>query len=153
MLEDARNNTAEAEKHYRRALQIAPDTPIAANNLAWLIASGEGNLDEALGLAQTTIITYQNVPGYYDTLGWVYYKKELYMPAVEQLKKAVVLDEVEARRTNSSVNPAYRLRLGMALASAGDKSSARIEVETSLQNKQNLSEKEMQDAKILLASL
>ena len=153
MLEDARNNTAEAEKHYRRALQIAPDTPIAANNLAWLIAADEGNLDEALALAQTTIITYQNVPGYYDTLGWVYYKKELYLPAVEQLKKAVALDEIEARRTNSSINPAYRLRLGMALASAGDKSSARREVETSLQNKQNLSEKDMQDARILLASL
>lgn len=153
MLEDARNNKAEAEKNYRRALQIAPDTPIAANNLAWLIASGEGNLDEALALAQTTIITYQNVPGYYDTLGWVYYKKELYLPAIEQLKKAVVLDEIEARKANSSVNPSYRLRLGMALASAGDKSSARREVEISLQNKQNLSEKDMQDAKVLLASL
>ncbi len=153
MLEDARNNTTEAEKNYRRALQIAPDTPIAANNLAWLIASGEGNLDEALALAQTTILTYQNVPGYYDTLGWVYYKKELYLPAVEQLKKAVALDEIEARKTNSSVNPAYRLRLGMALASAGDKPSARRELETSLQNKQNLSEKDRQDAKNLLASL
>ncbi len=153
MLEDARNNTAEAEKNYRRALQIAPDTPIAANNLAWLIASGGGNLDEALALAQTTVVAYQNVPGYYDTLGFVYYKKELYKPAIEQLKKAIALDEIEARRSNSSVNPAYRLRLGMALASAGDKPSARREVETSLQNKHSLSDKDMQDAKVLLASL
>jgi Flp pilus assembly protein TadD len=48
MLEDARGNSAEAEKNYRRALEIEPDSPIAANNLAWLIAENQGNLDEAL---------------------------------------------------------------------------------------------------------
>ncbi len=32
-----------------------------------------------------------------------------------------------------SVNPAYRMRLGMALAAAGDRVSARRELETSLQ--------------------
>ena len=38
MLEEARSNSAEAEKNYRKALEITPNTPIAANNLAWLIA-------------------------------------------------------------------------------------------------------------------
>lgn len=123
MLEDARNSAAEAEKNYRKALEIAPDAPIAANNLAWLIASGEGNLDEALSLAQTTVNKNQNVAGYYDTLGWVYYKKGLYSPAVEQFKKAVALDEVAATRTNSSVNPEYRQRLATALSAANGKSS------------------------------
>ncbi|MDQ3179966.1 MAG: tetratricopeptide repeat protein, partial [Acidobacteriota bacterium] len=122
MLEDARNSAAEAEKNYRRALEIAPETPIAANNLAWLIASGEGNLDEALTLAQTTVNKNQNVAGYYDTLGWVYYKKGLYSPAAQQFKKAVALDEVEASRTNGSVNLEYRLRLAAALSAANDKS-------------------------------
>src|SRR5215213_1665011 len=56
MLEEARNNASEAEKNYRRALEIAPETPIAANNLAWLIADGgQGNLDEALRLAQAAV--------------------------------------------------------------------------------------------------
>jgi len=69
------------------------------------------------------------------------------------LKKAVALDEAEAGRNGNQTNSAYRLRLGMALASAGDKPSARKEVEISLQNGKSLSEKEMQDAKSLLASL
>ncbi len=154
MLEEARNNSSEAEKHYRRALEITPETPIAANNLAWLIADGgQGNLDEALQLAQKTVNKNSNVAGYYDTLGWVYFKKGLYSPAVEQLKKAVVLDEADTKRTGAKPNSAYRLRLGTALASSGDKFSARREVETSLANEQNLSQKEAQDAKSLLANL
>ncbi len=154
MLEEARNNAPEAEKNYRRALEITPETPIAANNLAWLIADGgQGNLDEALQLAQKTVNKNSNVAGYYDTLGWVYFKKGLFSPAVEQLKKAVALDDAEAKRTGAKTNAAYRLRLGTALASSGDKFSARKEVETSLANEQSLSQKETQDAKSLLANL
>ncbi len=153
MLEEARGNSAEVEKNYRKALEIAPDSPVAANNLAWFIADNQGNLDEALQLAQKTVDKNQTVAGFYDTLGWVYYKKNLFLPAVEQLKKAVALDEAAARRANSNVNPAYRMRLGMALASAGDKTSARRELETSLQKSNALSQQEMQDAKNLLASL
>jgi len=154
MLEEARDNTSEAEKNYRRALEITPDAPIAANNLAWIIADGgQGNLDEALRLANTAVSRQANVAGFYDTLGWVYFKKGLYSPAVEQLKKAVALDEAEAKRTGVRSNAAYRLRLGTALASSGDKLSARREVEISLSNEQNLSRKEAQDAKDLLANL
>ncbi|MBS1797111.1 MAG: tetratricopeptide repeat protein [Acidobacteria bacterium] len=154
MLEEARGNVADAEKDYRKALDIAPETPIAANNLAWLIADGgQGNLDEALRLAQGAVNRHSNVAGYYDTLGWVFFKKGLYSPAVEQLKKAVALDESDAKRTGMKPNPSYRLRLGTALASAGDKSSARREVETSLANEQSLSPKEAQEARTLLASL
>ncbi|HXG83358.1 MAG TPA: tetratricopeptide repeat protein [Pyrinomonadaceae bacterium] len=157
MLEEARNNSAEVEKNYRKALEIEPDAPVAANNLAWFIAAGnsanQGNLDEALQLAQKTVNKHPNVAGYYDTLGWVYYKKQLYSPAIEHLKKAIALDESEAVRTNKPVNPAYRMRLGTALASAGDKFSARRELEISLQNAGGLSQREMQDAKNLLASL
>ncbi len=153
MLFESSGNTAEAEKNYRRSLEIAPQNSIAANNLAWLIANNQGNLDEALRLAQTAVQKNQNVAGYFDTLGWIYYKKELYSPAVEQLKKAVALDEIAANSANGKVDPAYRLRLGMALISAGDKSSARKELEISLLNPQNLSERDMRDAKNLLGSL
>lgn len=153
ILEDARNNAAEAEKNYRKALEIAPDSPIAANNLAWLLADNNGNLDEALTLSQAVVKKIANNAGFYDTLGWVYFKKGLYSPAVEQFKKAVALDTADAGKVGQNPNPAYRLRLGMALASAGDKMSARREVETSLENEKSLSQQEAQNARNLLAKL
>ena len=62
------------------------------------------------------------------------YKKGLYSPAVEQFKKAVALDEAQAQKTGKGVTPGYRVRLAQALASAGDRASAKREAETSLQN-------------------
>ena len=154
ILEESRDNLDAAEKHYRKALEIAPDNSIAANNLAWLIAEfNRGNLDEALRLSQVAVNRQQTAANFYDTLGWVYYKKGLWTPAIEHLKKAVVLDETEARKNGVAPNPAYRLRLGSALASAGDNSSAKKEVETALQSEKALSAKEAQEARNLLAKL
>ena len=153
MLEDGRGNTTQAENYYRKALEITPNTPIASNNLAWLTASGNGNLDEALKLAQTAVNRSPKTAGFYDTLGWIYYKKGLYSPAVEQLKRAIILDEAGANRSGQKPEAAFRLRLATALAAAGDKSSARREVEISLQNGQNLTQQETLEAKNLLAKL
>lgn len=153
ILEEARNNFAEAENHYRKSLEINADSPIAANNLAWLIAdNNQGNLDEALRLAQMAVNRNTSVASFYDTLGWVYYKKGLHKPAIEQLKRAVALDEAEAQKTGQKSNPAYRLRLGTVLASAGDKLNARKEVAFALENQNSLSRKELQEAQNLLAS-
>lgn len=121
ILEDARGNSGEAEVNYRKALEISPDSAIAANNLAWIIADNSGNLDEALSLATAAVTKDQNVAEYYDTLGYVYLKKGLNAPAVEQLKKAVALEEAAAKRDGKTPDPSYRVRLGMALAKSGDK--------------------------------
>lgn len=153
ILEDARGSTGEAEKAYRKALEISPETPIAANNLAWLIADNQGNLDEALQLANMAVSKNQSVAGFYDTLGWVYLKKGLASPAVEQLKKAVALEDANAQRTGTAANPGYRVRLAVALAKAGDKASARREVETSLRSIDVLTQREVREAKGVLASL
>lgn len=123
ILEDARSNTAEAEKNYRKALEIEPETSIAANNLAWLIAENQGNLDEALQLATSAVSKNQTVAGFYDTLGWVYLKKGLYLPAVEQLKKAVALDESSKQKSGTPATPGYRVRLSIALEKASVRST------------------------------
>ncbi len=149
ILEDSRGEYAVAEKHYRKALEIAPESSIAANNLAWLIVETQGNLDEALQLSTQAVSKNQTVAGFYDTLGYIYFKKGLYSPAVEQLRKAVALDE----SSNHSANPGYRVRLSMALASSGDKASARREVETSLRSQSEMTEQEVSDAKSLLSKL
>ena len=153
ILEDGRGNTAAAEANYRKALEIAPETPIAANNLAWLIVDNQGNLDEALRLASRAVAKNQSVAGFYDTLGWVYLTKGLAQPAVEQFKKAVALEEASARRNGTTPNPGYRMRLGMALAKAGDKTSAKREVESSLKYSGELSQREVSEARSVLASL
>jgi tetratricopeptide (TPR) repeat protein len=149
ILEDARGSVAAAEQNYRRALEIAQDSPVAANNLAWLIAENQGNLDEALQLATFSASRNQSVAAYYDTLGYIYLKKGLYSPAIEQLRKAVTLDE----KNGNGANPGYRVRLATALASAGNKVAARREVENSLRSQNLLSQKEMSEAKSVLASL
>ena len=153
ILEDSRGNTAEAEKAYRKALEMVPDTTIAANNLAWLIADKQGNLDEALQLATLAVNKGQATPGFYDTLGWVYLQKGLASPAVEQFKRAVAIEDSNKQKAGETPAPGYRLRLGMALAKAGDKASARREVETSLRNGTQLSQRELRDAKTVLANL
>jgi len=144
-----RSNWQEAEKHYRQALDLAPDSPIAANNLAWLIAENGGNLDEALQLASASVAKSPTVAGFYDTLGWVYLKKGLYSPAVEQLRKAIAIDEKSGKQASAG----YRVRLATALSMAGDKASAKREAETSLRVESELSQQEVVDAKKVLASL
>lgn len=152
MLEDGRGKYVEAEKHYRKALEMNPDTPIAANNLAWLIAdSGRGNLDEAMRLAREVTMMNPKISSYYDTLGWVYYKKGFRDQAVEQFKKAVALDLGEAQQSGRPTNPGYRLRLGMALHSAGQKVEAKREIAVALSTGNGqFSPKELQSAKQIL---
>ena len=152
ILEDSRGKTAEAEKNYRKALEMAPQTVIAANNLAWLIAENQGNLDEALQLATAAVSRNQSVAGFYDTLGLIYLRKGLYPPAIEQFKKAVALDEVSTQKNGVAPTPGYRVRLGLALAKTGDKAAARREAETSLRRIDELTQKEVSDAKNILAS-
>jgi len=124
MLEDSRGNQDAAIQSYRKALELDPNAAIAANNLAWTYAvHGKGNLDEAVALAQGVVQKFPDQPGFADTLGWVYYKKGLHGPAVEQLEKVV------AKAGDSA---AYRFHLGMALAGKGDKAGARRELEQAL---------------------
>lgn len=134
MVEESRGNYDAAINHYRRTLQIDPESPIAANNLAVLYADhGKGNLDEAVQMAQAVVRKFPNQPGFADTLGWVFYKKGLFQPAVEQLQKAV---QVSSAR--GSDNALYRYHLGLALLGAGRKPDARRELQTA----QRLAEQE-----------
>ena len=43
----------EAKDNYKKALEINPKFAPAANNLAWIYAENEGNIDAALPLAET----------------------------------------------------------------------------------------------------
>lgn len=154
ILEDQRKNYDAAAENYRKALEIDPNAVIAANNLAWLYAvTGKGNLDEALRLAQGVVQKNPNVAGFIDTLGWVLYKKNLHTAAVEQLRKAVAINEAESRTKNVPPSATYHYHLAMALRDKGDKEESRRELETAIRLSEKAPFAEIEDAKKVLASL
>jgi tetratricopeptide (TPR) repeat protein len=154
MLEMNQQNIDAAIESYKKALAQDQNAVFAANNLAWLYAiHGKGNLDEAVRLAQSAVQASPEVPSFVDTLGWVYYKKGLYGPAAEQLKKAIAVDETAARRNNSSPTPTYRYHLGVTLAAKGEKAAARREIENALRLSEKVPFPEANEARKTLATL
>ena len=154
MLDDSRKNYDAAAESYRKALGKDQNAVIAANNLAWLYAvNGKGNLDEAVRLAQGVVQKNPNIPGFIDTLGWVYYKKGLYGAAIEQLTKAVALDERSAKNGNGNPSANYQYHLGMALKAKGDKDAARRALEQAVRLSEKAPFAEAAEARNILATL
>ena len=101
--------------HYRKMLEIDPHHPLALNNLAFHLSSGDKDLDEALKYAQMAReISPKNAAALDDTIGWILYRKGLYASAVRTLRNAVA-DEPNAVR---------RFHLAMAHFKAGDRKEA-----------------------------
>jgi tetratricopeptide (TPR) repeat protein len=113
----------EAEPHYEEALNIDPSAAVAANNLAWIYTETGGSLDTALQLAQTAKLHLPDLAEVDDTLGWIYYKKEMLTLAVPRLEEAV-------RRSPRS--PTYHFHLGMAHAKQGNVEQARQSLQQAL---------------------
>lgn len=128
ILEESRGRNSEAADNYRKALELKPGNAIAANNLAWLIAErGMGTLDDALKLAETAVSKSPSTPEFYDTLGWILFKKGQKAEAVENLRKAVALEETEAATRKSAPNGEFRARLNQVLGAGGAKESGKRE--------------------------
>ena len=119
----ARNDLKTARQYFEKANQLAPNDPMAANDLAWVYALQGENLDVALNLAQMAKQALPNASPITDTLAWVQYKKGNYSIAVGLLEDAV-------KRVPQS--PQYRYHLGMALSAAGDPSRAKAELQKAL---------------------
>ncbi|HKR59904.1 MAG TPA: tetratricopeptide repeat protein [Pyrinomonadaceae bacterium] len=154
MIYDGRKEYDTAIDFYRRALEKDPNAVIAANNLAWIYAAyDKGSLDEAVRLAQGVVQKNSTVAGFTDTLGWVYYKKGLNAVAVEQLQKAVALDDAAAKKGNGNPSPVYRYHLGMALKAKGDKEGARRELGMALRLADKTPFHDQEEARKALATL
>jgi tetratricopeptide (TPR) repeat protein len=104
-------------------------------------------------LAQGVVQKNPNIPGFVDTLGWVYYKKGLYGAAVEQLQKAVTLDERAAKNGNGTPAANYQYHLGMALKARGDKAAARRALEQAVRLSERAPFSEVDEARNVLATL
>ncbi|OPX18673.1 MAG: hypothetical protein BZ151_13495, partial [Desulfobacca sp. 4484_104] len=93
-------------KSYEDALQVNAEFVPAMNNLAWLYAEHGGNIDRALSLAEDAKRLRPDDPRITDTLGWIYYKKNIFTRAAVYLREA-------AEKLGD--NPVVHYHLGMAL--------------------------------------
>jgi putative PEP-CTERM system TPR-repeat lipoprotein len=116
MLFEAEGRVEEAKKVYEGLVGGTVDAPVAANNLAYIYAEQGANLDIALQLATSAKPKLPDNPNVDDTIGWVYYKKELASLAVGPLEASL------AKRPN---NPEVMTHLGLAYAKVGNRSKAR----------------------------
>jgi putative PEP-CTERM system TPR-repeat lipoprotein len=116
MILQAEGNVPLARERFERALKIDPEAAVAANNLAWIYAEHGGNLDVALELAQTAHRRLPEVPEVNDTLGFVYYQKNLASAAIPRFKESI---------EKSPNNPMYHYHLGLAYARALEPERAR----------------------------
>ncbi len=130
MILEMQGKRSDAQKQYEKVMQLDARAPIAANNLAWMHAESGDNLDIALQLAQTAKAGLPDSPEVDDTIGWVYYKKDLVSLALPSLQAAV---------SRSPQNPNFRYHLGMALVKSGDLIGGRQSIEKALQLNPNFS--------------
>jgi tetratricopeptide (TPR) repeat protein len=131
LIYEAQNRPAEAKAAYEKLLETDPEAAVAANNLAWRYAEDGGNLDVALSLAQTAKRRLPDSPEVSDTLGWIYLKKDLGVPAVAAFQDSV--------RANPNV-PEYQYHLGMALTKTGNRTGARAAFDAALKLKPDFKE-------------
>jgi Flp pilus assembly protein TadD len=115
----------EARPYFERTLELAPDNAVASNNLAFILAETETDLDQALTHAQRARARAPDNAEFADTLGWVYVRRGLNDNAID------VLSEIVAENPSRA---GFRYHLALALIQNGDESRARKELETALGN-------------------
>ncbi|HEY1308758.1 MAG TPA: tetratricopeptide repeat protein [Vicinamibacterales bacterium] len=117
--------TALARKRFEDVLAIDPRAVIAANNLAWIRAEAGDDLDTALKLAQTAAAQAPDQPELMDTLGWVYYKKNLPQLAVPLFVRCV------EKEPSSGM---FRYHLGLAYLKTGQTDRGRAALQQALKD-------------------
>jgi tetratricopeptide (TPR) repeat protein len=124
-IQDANGQREQAKATYLEALKLDPDNPFILNNLAFMLADTNGNLEEAMGMLERAQRKQPNDPRISDTVGWVYLKKNLTDSAIQIFSSLV---------HKSPDDPNYRYHLALALLQKGDKARAREEFEIALEH-------------------
>src|SRR5215467_6882448 len=104
-----------ARDAYEKVLTVAPNVPLALNNLAVLYSEHFGQLDKAYDLAKKAKEA-ANDPHIVDTLGWISFKRGDYSGALP------LLQESAAKLPNL---PEIQFHLGMTYYMLGEEGSAR----------------------------
>ncbi len=123
LLLEAMGKRKEAAAAYGKVLAIDPENPLALNNLAFMNAENGTNLDQAMTFAERAKKKVPNNPDVSDTLGYVYYQKNLNAEALQIFRQLV---------QQSPQNPTFHFHLAMALEKQGDKQAAKDEAQKAL---------------------
>jgi tetratricopeptide (TPR) repeat protein len=124
-LYEAKQNWDQAKAMYQQALSLSPDQPLASNNLAYVILQQGGNVDVAMGMAQTARRGMPNSPNAADTLGWAYYHKGIYQSAISQFQEALRLNE----KNGGPDDAVLHYHLGLAYQKSNQNGLARQQLE------------------------
>lgn len=98
-----------------------PPTPSRPDCCSPIVVGG--SLDQALRYAQAAKTILPERPEINATLGWIYYKKEMYQEAIKALRESV---------SDVPDNLVYHYYLGLAYAQMGDDAKARTALERAL---------------------
>ena len=111
----------QAERYYRKAIEMSPRNGDLYNNLSWVYLSRGKKLKKAESLILRAMELTPEHKGYYlDTLGAIYLKQHRYQEAIGVLETAVsFFDE-----TQSDLLSQVYLHLGTAYDSIGEGSKA-----------------------------
>ena len=128
---EAKRDWDHAKAMYQQALSVSPDNPLASNNLAYVLLEQGGNVDVAMGMAQTARRGMPNSPNAADTLGWAYYRKGIYQSAISQFQEALRLNE----KAGAPDDAVLHYHLGLAYQKANQLSLARQQLEKAVKLK------------------
>jgi tetratricopeptide (TPR) repeat protein len=122
----------ESIEHYTKILEVNPRFGPAANNKAFLLVEEikDGDLNEALRLAQIAKEELPNQPSVTDTLAWVHHKKGNHKAALTYLLEAY--DASKQGEDQSPVNPEILYHLAAVNSSLGEKEEAKRFLEEAL---------------------
>jgi tetratricopeptide (TPR) repeat protein len=132
-LYEAKKDWDQAKAMYQQALSVSPDHPLASNNLAYVIIEQGGNVDVAMGLAQTARRGMPDSPNAADTLGWAYYHKGIYQSAISQFQEALRLGEKRGDPDDADLH----YHLGLAYQKANQNAQARQQLEKAVKLRPN----------------
>jgi tetratricopeptide (TPR) repeat protein len=122
-LEESSGNPQVAQADYQRSLQMEPQQPLAANNLAYMILQNGGDVEQAMALALIARRAMPHSPNTADTLALAYYKKGNYDLARSLLENALKMEPN---------NASMEYHLGMVYARLRDGKDAAIHLKKAI---------------------